>query len=447
MFRFKFHNFFSPDDAPGAGVPHGVAGDVSIMGEGEETGGDAPDDTEGAEGEEEAPAGKPRVESFNEDEEEASGEEKPEEEAEEEEEPKEGERTDEEVFQGRPTLTDVKAKYPKIFKEFPDLREVLFREGEFSKRFGTVEEADDAAVKAGSFSTIEAALLGGDSSPIIEQLGANAPEALASVVDNFLPTVLKHSQDLYLRATMPVIEQFLHTAYTHGKNVGDANLMRSAQHAANFIFGKPEIPDPARRNQPRGPHPAEQKLEQERKQWADTRFRETSSEISQGIDQELEADILKGLDPDKKLSQRQRSSLIKEIKDEIDATLGKDEAFKRQMRSLWQRAETAGYPRDQRASIKSAFLARAKALVPSVRTKLRGEWFGQAEKGRPAVGKPAVREEAPQGKPELGKKRFVAEAGRPAAGSGPKRPPNPKDVDYSRTSDLDLIEGRFTRRR
>jgi hypothetical protein len=446
MFRFKFQNLFSPDDAPGAGVPHGVAGDVSIMGEGEETSGDASDDTEGAEGEEEAPAGKPRVESFNEDEpaeEKAETEEEPDDE----EEKPEGERTDEEVFQGRPTLTDVKAKYPKIFKEFPDLREVLFREGEFSKRFGSVEEAEDAMVKAGSFGTIEAALLGGDSSPIIEQLGANAPEALASVVDNFLPQVLKHSQDLYLRATMPVIEQFLHTAYTHGKNTGDANLMRSAQHAANFIFGKPEIPDPARRNQPRGPHPAEQKLEQERKEWADTRFRETSAEISAGIDQELEADIVKGLDPDKKLSQRQRASLIKEIKDEIDATLGKDEAFKRQMRSLWQRAGTAGYPRDQRASIKSAFLARAKALVPSVRTKLKGEWFGQAEKGRPDGAKAPVREVAPQGKPELGKKRFVAEAGRPAAGAGPKRPPAPKDVDYARTSDLDLIEGRFTRRR
>ena len=448
MYRFEriFRVFYSPEGG-GGDTPHGIEGDVSLMGDETEEAEPAADaDTDEDEGTDDTEEKTPPVEGKEEFGEE-DDEEKPAEEEETEEEPDEekSERSDAEVFQGRPTLTDIKTKYPKIFKEFPDLREVLFREGEFSKRFGTVEEADEAAIKNNSFNTIEAALLGGDSTPIIEQLGANAPEALASVVDNFLPQVLKHSQDLYLRATIPVIEQFLFTAYNHGKNTGDANLMRSAQHAANFIFGKAEIPDPSRRGAARGPHPAEQKLEAERKQWADTRFREASAEVSASVDVELESEILKGLDPDKQLSSRQRQSLIKEIKDELDNTLGKDEAFRRQMRSLWTRAGNANYPKDQRASIKSAFLARAKALVPSVRARLRDEWFGKAEKERPTGGKPAANGKSQQALSQ--KKRFPAESGRAASNAGPRRPPAPGDVDWSKTSDLDLIEGKFTRKR
>lgn len=423
--------FYSPDD--GAAPPHGISGDMEVMGVGEE----------------EAPAEEPAA---TDEEEAAPAEEEPAEEEFAEEEPTEEEPAEEpeekaakdEKFEGRPTLTDIKTKYPKIFKEFPDLREVLFREQKFSEAFGSVEEAQTAAAKVQNFDTIEAALLGGDSSPIIDQLQANAPEALVQVVDNFLPKLLEKSQDLYLRASVPVIEQFIHSAYEHGKRVGDANLMKSAQHAANFIFGKPEIPDPSRRGKPSGPHPAEQKLEEERKSWAQTRFRESSHEISGQVDRVLEREIENGLDPDKKLSDRQRTRLIQDIKDEIDAQLSKDEGFKRQMRGMWQRASTSNYSREQRASIQSAFLARAKPLVPAIRSRLKAEWFGKSST-KPSSGQPS---DNTGGRSDNGqfKKRTIPESGTRSSGTR-MRPPSPKEVDYSKTSDMDLIEGKFTRKR
>ena len=433
----------APDSGSGGGpgdvsdIPFGQSGDVKILEgapEEEEDSDEGAEDGEDGE-EEEGEDGPEEFDTINEEEDDKGEDKEGKEEKEDEEE--EGE---DKPFEGRPTLTDIKTKYPKIFKEFPELREVLFREQKFSENFGSVEEAQEAAVKAQSFNTIEAALLAGDVNPIIQQLGANAPNSLAQVVDNFLPTVMKASQDLYLRATIPVIEQFLFTAYEHGKSTNDANLMRSAQHAANFIFGKPEIPDPSRRTGNKGPHPAEQKLEEERRTWAETRFREASSEVSAEIDTELESEILKGLDPGKKLSERQRSRLIQDIKDEIDKNLGKDEAFKRQMKGLWTKAGAANYPKDQRASIKSAFLARAKALVPSVRTRLRAEWFGEK---LPNSGEKNPDKNKGQ---QLTRKRVIPDSGRVASGKG-TRPPSSKEVDYSKTSDLDLIEGRFSRKR
>jgi len=433
MFVDRFFKLlFSPDDGSGSAPPHGVEGDVELMNQG---------DTDSEEGE----STEETSETESESEQESSVEEFGEEGEEDTETPEEGEegegeeKPDTQPFEGRPTLTDIKTKYPKIFKEFPDLREVLFREQKFSEYFGSVDEAQEAAAKVSNFNTIEAALLGGDSTPIIDQLAANAPESLNQVVDNFLPALLNKSQDLYLRATTPVIEQFLHSAYEYGKRVGDANLMKSAQHAANFIFGKPDIPDPSRRGRS-GPHPAETQLEEERKGWAQTRFTEASQEVSGEVDTVLEAEILKGLDPDKKMSERQRTRLIQDIKDAIDAQLGKDEAFKRQMRGMWQRASTSSYSREQRASITNAFLARAKPLVPAIRSRLKAEWFGKAPK---QLGQIPPRSETTG---QFVKKRTFPQSGSPSQG-GRTRPPSPREVDYSRTSDMDLIEGKFTRRK
>jgi hypothetical protein len=410
-------------------IPMGESGDVSIMDRQDEKTDDDPADPP-----EETPEEGEEQETFDQVDEGEDGEEEVDENGDPK--PKESE---EEEFKGRPTLTDIKKKYPNIFKEFPDLREVLFRENELSKHFGSVEEAETASIKAGSFDAIEAALLAGDATPIINQLATNAPESLASVVDNFLPSILSKSPDLYLRATVPVIEQFMFSAYEHGKNTNDANLMKSMQHAANYFTGKPEIPNPSRRQKPAGPHPAEQKLEEERKSWAETRFKEASTEVSTAIDSELESEILKGFSV-QGMTERQKSRFLEDVKAEIDLALGKDEAFKKSMGALWKRAASSNYPKDQRASIKSAFLARAKALVPGVRSRLRAEWFG--DKGNSAR---VIGEKNKQGQQPL-KKRVIPQSGA-AAGNGPKRPPSAKDVDWTRTSDMDLIEGKFARRK
>lgn len=436
--------FFDDGDGGGLGdvadIPLGHSGDVEILERGAEDDadqGDASDDAaEGSAGKGKGKEEPGKQEEFDKEDEDADDK-GDEDKDNKEDEDKEEETTD--VFEGRPTLKDLKASYPDIFKKYPELREVLFREQKFGEQFGSVEEAQQAAVKARSFDVIETNLLDGDSSLLIEQLGENDPQALAKVVDNFLPTVLeKGGQDLYLRATVPIIETFLANVFEHGKRVGDKNLMASAKHASNYIFGTPDIRDPSRRQVERGPHPAEKKLEEERKQWNQTRFQEASSEVSAEIDTVLEAEIAKGLDPDKVLSPRQRVTLIREIKDAIDEQLSKDTAFGRQMKSLWQQATTSGYSKDKRTQIKNAFLGRAKALVPGVRSRLRAEWLG--EKPEKSSGK-SEKEEKP-----APRKRDIPETGRAAAERG-KTPPRPSEVDYNRTSDMDLIEGRFTRKR
>src|SRR5437763_300329 len=56
----------------------------------------------------------------------------------------EEEEEEEHGIVGRPTFKDIKAKYPNLFKDFPDLRDMVFRERDYSELFPTVEDAKEA---------------------------------------------------------------------------------------------------------------------------------------------------------------------------------------------------------------------------------------------------------------------------------------------------------------
>jgi hypothetical protein len=434
-------------------IPHGVDGDVELMGQ-DDGDGDAGSDDDAAgdeESDEETDDDKKKdkkkvvkegddQEQFQEDDEEEEG---TDDEEEEEGDDKEGKEGDDKVFEGRPRLSDLKKAFPEIYKKFPELRDVIAREYKFSQQFGTIEEAEEASAKAKNFDFLESGLLDGDPGEVYKQLAENSPDSLKKLADTVLPRLLEQSQDLYMRATVPVIEQFLWTLKEQGRSAKDPNLFNSAMHAAKWFFGKPEIPDPTRRVNSNEPHPAEKKLADQQKAWSQTRFKEASGEVSGAIDVEMNLEIAKGLSLPQGTTQKQKDAFMSALKDEVDATLGKDEAFKRQMKALWKKAGDADYPRDQRSQIKSAFLARAKALVPGIRTRLREEWFGKApvnnDKGKTAD------KDKQQTPPK--KKRVISDSGRAPQQNGPKRPPSAKQVDWTRTSDEDLINGRFTPKR
>src|SRR5690606_17329467 len=55
------------------------------------------------------------------------------------------------IVEGRPTYQELKKADPDIFKKVPGLKDVFFREQKFSETFASVEEAQQAAIKAENF--------------------------------------------------------------------------------------------------------------------------------------------------------------------------------------------------------------------------------------------------------------------------------------------------------
>lgn len=343
----------------------------------------------------------------------------------------EGKKKVEAAIEGRPTYQELKKADPEIFKKVPGLKDIFFREQKFSETFASVEEAVTAAKKADDFDIIEASLVQGDPSLVFRELAANSPQSVPMLVDNFLPTLQRMSKELYVRATMPVLEDLIRLAYNDGKRLNDKNLMYAAGHIAKHVFGEPKIPEP--RNTNVGPHPAEVQLREERSRHFNERYGVFNQELSVESYTRLERVADRGIvDPEGKLNGFTRKAIVKEALAELDAKLGEDQQLAGTLRQLWRRATVGGFTKEHKEAILNAHLSRAKQLLPGIRNRMVAEALGQKV-----------------GKTNNKQKRDIPSGGRGAAGGvrGNNARLNPKNIDWGKTSDEDILAGKITTRK
>jgi hypothetical protein len=333
------------------------------------------------------------------------------------------------AVEGRPTYQELKKADPDIFKKVPGLKDIFFREQKFSETFATVEEAQTAARKSEDFDVIEASLLNGDPSLVFQQLARNAPGSVPLLVDNFLPAIQRLSKDLYVRATMPVLEDLIRITYNDGKRLNDKNLMYAAGHIAKHVFGEPRIPEP--RTQSTGPHPAEVQLREERNRHFNERYGSFNYDLATESYTRLERIADRGInDPESKLNGFTRKAITKEALAELDERLGGDQQLNQTLRQLWKRATVGGFTKEHKEAILNAHLSRAKQLLPGIRNRMVAEALGQKVKSN-----------------NNRQKRDIPSGGRGAVGGRGMNRINPRNIDWSKTSDEDILAGKVTTRK
>lgn len=342
---------------------------------------------------------------------------------------------------GKPSLADIKKEFPDIFKKFPDLKSSFFRDAEFSKHFGTPEDAEQASAKAENYDILESSLLAGSPEIMMKQLAENDPKAFEKVAINWLPQLRALDDKLYVSATEPVLEELIYHAFKYAEKVGDKNLLMSARHMANFVFANGgEIPDIEKKAE-RKPNPAELQLEKERKEWNQTRLREADSEIVGRITKSLDQVIRQGLDPTNVMSDRTKDAIVKDILDEMNKQLNADKVHGKRMGNLWRKAAQTSYSRQSKESIVTTYLSSAKPLLRELRNRIRAEYLGESYK--PGV-KPEERTVAKAEKQVVGKRSFEG-SNRPVNQSRERSAVlDPKKIDYSKTTDADILNDKVT---
>lgn len=389
--------------------------DVDILNEGEDLE-DVDVDNEDSEedvdsedvGDKKAKKEKKEEESKEEDEEEEDSEEDTEDNSEEED--------DEEDIKGpfhRPTVKEIKAAFPDIFKKFPELKDSYFRELEFSKIFPTIDEAKEAFADNEAYNILSEAALGGDSEPLIDSIKKTDAKALELFAVSFLPNIFKKDQDVYYTVITPLFENMLRQAYKDG----DENLKNSANNIAQYLFGKDgeaSVEGKKTIGKTIEITNEQKKINETRDQKVSTDFRNMYTAVEVEIDKNLTSLISKQIDPDKSMTKFLRANLAAETIKRIKKQLESDTSHGSVMGARWKRAKLNGYTEDDKSKIISTFLARAKSLVPVT-----------SEKVRLAAMSKNVR------KPEIHKKEV--NGGRGSSSKVPEK------VDYRKISDMDIL--------
>jgi hypothetical protein len=187
------------------------------------------------------------------------------------------------------------------------------------------------------------------------------------------------NKDLYVSTINPLLENLVRQL---GKT-GNENSKNAALVVANFLWGDngEDIVEGKKTNSKSLEESEDAKsLRLEREKDANERLgtftRETIGEMKDG----LARLISRGLDVDGTMSDYAKKTLTQDIIMQVDEVLKKDANHMNVMNSRWLHLKKEGYNTASKEKLVSAYLSRAKQVIPSIRDKARNDFLGVKKK-------------------------------------------------------------------
>lgn len=376
MFGFRLPNY-SPDDigdVPGFGVEE----DLAILKDGTD---ESPDDKQDDEADDKPETSDEENSEGDDDTEEENKDDEEDDNKEDEDDKDKEEEEEDEQDEIKITVKGIKKDFPDFFKKHPEMKGVIFRERQYSEIYSSPQEAQSAAKLANQFNAMEADLVSGDTEPLFKALkNVNEGKNFDSFLSNLLPNLRKVDKEAYYKVAAVPLKQALRTAFKHGQKEDNKNLTNSALWLHKFLFESDDI---------EGKAEFEDKVKSAEVTPAEKEYREKIEALNRrdrqnfkvSIDDEftkgVEKFFMDGLDPDNILSEKTKTWMLRDLFDELNDQMVKDTRYMRGINSIWQQATGSGYNPSFKTRIVSTSLARAKQIIPSIRTKLRAEALGE----------------------------------------------------------------------
>lgn len=326
-------------------------------------------------------------------------------------------------------IKDIEKKYPKLFKEFKPLRSAVLRDGAFSQVFGTPREAAESAQLNEDFRVFEHEILSGNNEKVLKAIKDTNAEGYDRFVANFLPALQQQDEKAYTKVTLPIVADVLRRVAETGIARNDKNLVHSAKHIASLIWPshKGAIPEFDTTPDKKSPELEERERRLVEKERA-LEHRDMSAFVGnvKGTSERLlRRRIEKGLDPNKVLTTFLRNSVIEKTMGEVQELLNEDQRFNLVMQKTFDRARRSGFSSEYRTRMVGTFIGRANQLIGPIRRRLLMAALGKADRNEGGE-RPPVRRAIGEGSASGGRERAIKAS----------------DIDFGRSSDLDILSGR-----
>lgn len=334
----------------------------------------------------------------------------------------------------RPTYKELTKEYPELFKKFPSLRDMFFREAEYAKLYPNIEDAKEANEQAQDYKFLESLVSQGDVKGVKEFFSVmkeNDEETFAAFATNYLPALMEVSPELHNRIASPLILNVIKYVYNEANNYGNEDLKNSALHIAKAVFGDHRFATGEKLMEnpktEKKPDKEREEFETEKRKHYTTMYQNFENDVYSSIEQSMRATIASGLDKKANgeievIPEYLKKHIINDTLEEIGAILEKDASHMSNMNNNWRYADKTGFTREAKNKLLAAYLTRAKILIPSVRGKIKGL---------------ALKGSAPQ-------KTVRTEVTGESRGNRARHPVSAKEIDWKKTSDEDYASGKIT---
>jgi len=277
---------------------------------------------------------------------------------------------------------EILAKYPKLFKDFPYLEKAYYREQQFTEVFPTIQDAKTSAEKASILDQTERQVMNGDISNVLNAVRETDPNAFYKIADNYLPALRQVDQQAYYHVLGNVIKDTIITMVKEGRNLGEQGtpLTAAANILNQFVFGSQNFTPPTTLSRQSDPQEInrEQAYIQQEQQRVYTHFEGVKDDLQTKADNVLKSTIDGHIDPRGTMTDFVKKHAINEAFGNLEDLISKDARFRSLLDKLWEKAFQTGFDKTSTDRIKSAYLSKARTLLPSVIKKARND----ALKGR-----------------------------------------------------------------
>jgi len=272
---------------------------------------------------------------------------------------------------------EILAKYPKLFKDFPYLEKAYYREQQFTEVFPTIQDAKVSSEKARYLDQLDVQVMQGDIGVVLQAVKSEDNDAFLKIADNYLPTLKRVDEQAYYHVLGNVIKDTIITMVREGRQLGEQGspLTAAANILNQFVFGSQNFTPPKQLS--RQTRPEEQTREQEYQQQEQARvmstFETTRDSLQTKADNVLKSTIDAHLDPKGSMTDYVKNHATQEALNTLEGLMQKDTRFRGLLDRLWEKAFQSGFDKESTDRIKSAYLSKAKTLLPSVIKKARND--------------------------------------------------------------------------
>ena len=277
-----------------------------------------------------------------------------------------------------PRRREILGKYPNLFKDFPQLERSMYREQKYTEILPTIEDAKTAAEKAEILDTYEKEIMeSGSTEALLNAVKESDKESFAKLIDNYLPNLYKVDEHSYYHTIGNVIKHTIISMVRDSKEQQNDDLSHAASILNQYIFGTTTFTHPQRLSKEEVKDAQgkarEEEISSKEKAFLEKQFNQANEGVSTKVDNILKATVDKNIDPNDSMSDYVKGHATKQVLDELESLIDKDTRFRGVYDKLWEKAFESDFDKESMDKIQSAYLSKAKTLLPLIIRKARAE--------------------------------------------------------------------------
>lgn len=270
---------------------------------------------------------------------------------------------------------DILKKYPNIFKDFPYLEKAYYREQQFTELLPTIDDAKQAVEAKQVLDNFERDLMSGKTETVLAAVKAQDPNAFNKIVDDYMMSLKSVDEGAYFHVLGNLTKHTIFTMVQEARRTNNEQLQSAAHILNQFIFGTSDWQPPTNLSKQERPEDRQRNNQQNERELAYTRqqFENTRGDLNSKVNNTLRNTIAAHIDPRQSMTDYVRGNASRDALETLETLINRDTRFKALVDKLWDNAYKNQFSRDAVDKIKSAYLSKAKTLLPSVIKKARNE--------------------------------------------------------------------------